>query len=323
MDDEQDSRGDTLPSRANVGSFVKGLGKRLRTLPDDTEYKIEDEVVHEPPEGFKKPAQNSPVVKTPVPNNPDNPVLNPAVSCTINNVPDEIKISEAKIRAAYRVKYSILRDEFTNMNIPEPLDSQTIPEIKIMYDEYVRRILIDNSVSQNKQYFMLFCLVIEYVGITYAGLPIKGYAVNQINNLNKYHMLLVELGEKSVGGNGSGYPAEMQILFMLVMQSLLFFIAQFVAGGNVSAVESIMSYFTSSGGGQEAVARAQMVNENNPEPPPVAAEKPSGGMGGIFEALAPMLGSFMGSMTGGNKPKPQEAPAPVRKPRGYASRKRE
>jgi hypothetical protein len=92
---------------------------------------------------------------------------------------------EAKIRADYRVKFSILRDAYPKMNIPEPGSLVPIYLIELEYRQYIKKIHIDSSVEQNKLYLLIAWLIIEIGGSKLFGIPFSGYTENQFRYMNK------------------------------------------------------------------------------------------------------------------------------------------
>jgi hypothetical protein len=278
---------------------------------------------------------------------PPNPQASEQIQRPPDPIPEVDPVQDAKFRADYRVKFSILREAYPHMNIPDIEPQQSHEQIIAMYKEYVKKIHIDSSVESNSTYLIILWLLMEVVGTKFLGLPIQGYFQNQFKYMNKYNMLLIELGETSyVAGVGEGWPVEVRILTMALFNAIIFVVVKMLAGkigeeygdkiGNI-----IDDYLTNNKNkGKDALKRAEEADSDHV---PTSQPKPAEPLGG----LGPLLGSIMGMFTGGgngdksggdsdddDEPKPkaketkrskEEKPSkrPERKrPVGFASRMR-
>ena len=242
----------------------------------------------------------------------------------------EERISEAKRRADYRVKFSILREAYPHMNIPEPKEDQPVDEIEVMYKQYVKRIHIDSSVDQNKVYLLILWLIIEIVGSRFLKLPLRGYTKNQFRYMSKYQMLLIELGERSYSTSlGEGWPVELRLLAMAAFNGVIFVLVQMFAKkvgvdgeGADKMAESLretINDFLTQNKGSDVLRRAEEANADTPPPPSSAEEAspPLGGLGNLIATFAPMLANFGTSAAPGTAPeKPQ-----MRRPTTFGARR--
>lgn len=253
----------------------------------------------------------------------EQPVL-PDSSPEASPILDRVEI--AKRKADYRVKFSILRDAYPQMDIPEPADDQSVEEIEAMYRQYVKRIHVDSSVEQNKTYLMVLWLVIELVGSRYLKLPIVGYTVSQEKYMNKYRMLLIELGERSYASNlGDAWPVEVRILAMALMNGVIFLAVQLIAkklggDGNSAMGEKLakmVNDFLTQNKGDDVLRRAEEATSDMPPPPATTTDdsNPFGMLGSFLPAITSMLGG------GGGAAKTTEAPQ-MRRPTTFGARNR-
>lgn len=219
--------------------------------------------------------------------------------------PERDRVGDAKKRADYRVKFSILREAYPHMNIPEPKEDQPIGEIEVMYRQYVKRIHIDSSVDQNKVYLLILWLIIEIVGSRFLKLPLGGYTKNQFKYMAKYQMLLIELGERSYSTSlGEGWPVELRLLAMAAFNGVIFVLVQMLAkkvgvdgdGADKMAegLRETINEFLTQNKGADVLRRAEEANADTPPPPPASKEAspPLGGLGSLLATLAPMLANF-------------------------------
>lgn len=255
------------------------------------------------------------------------------------------KIDEAKFRANYRVKFSILRDAYPQMQIPEPTETQSPDEIKAMYDQYVKRIMIDQAVEQNNVYLLILWLVIEVVGSRFFKLPFKGYTKNQFKYMSKYRMLLIELGERNqAAGIGEGWPVELRILAMAAFNGVIFILVQMLANrvgmdgetadNTANQLREMINNFLTQNKGADALKRAEQADADHPPPPP-APEDDSPPMGDMGNLLANLAGMFSGGNGGGlgglanlfggggkgNSDAPKEKPK-MKKPTTFGARRK-
>lgn len=257
-------------------------------------------------------------------------------------------IGDEKFRANYRAKLAIFREEYPKMNIPEITDKHARQDILDIYDSYVRRIEVEHSVSQNNMYLLIMWLVIEFVGTSMFNLPIEGYTENQFKYMKKYHMLLVELGERRHATGKSGWAPEYRILFLAGVNGVLYLLVQMISqqiGANNQKFtamtenlrDKITEWLTSNGERADVLHRADHTDVDhpaeeaaNPGPPTgqltsmVGAAKEvlnGAGLGGVMN----MMSSFMG---GGNSAPSNTAEPQVKRPkrrrrRGFAARGRQ
>lgn len=326
---------------------VPPLGSVLQTPPDLTPAKISKSLETDLPRvprvkeqllghGTVVPTQTPmlmnlinelPSIQSPSQHSPYN---EPKIEIPQNEETKEQKIKDAKERADYRVKFSILREAYPNMEIPEPSDNQTMDEIKTAYKEYVKRIHIDSSVEQNKVYLLILWLLIEVVGARLLKLPFSGYTMNQFKYLNKYQMLLIELGERSYSSSlGEGWPVELRLLAMALFNGVIFILVKLLAdklgglGGNSDSMaeelRNIINDFLTQNKGADVLRRAEQATADNPPPPmPVQeATPPLGGFGNLIANFASMF-TGMGTNT---EAKPAAAPQ-IRRPTTFGARNR-
>ena len=239
---------------------------------------------------------------------------------------EEVQTYESKIRATYRVKFGILRENYQKMEIPDFPDTTPIPTIEEMYSEYVKRIHVDTSVDQNKIYLLVLWLLIE-IGMTrFFKIPLSGYTLNQFNYLNKYQLLLIELGESSYQATGqSSWPVEVRIVVMATFNAVIFILVKFLAdkiGPDMADKlrESIGSVLTQNKA-ESVLKRAEQATADNVPPPPAEPKAPLADLGNVGNIIAQMASLFSGGLGGASAEKPKVEPQ-VRKPTTIGGRNR-
>lgn len=247
--------------------------------------------------------------------------------------PQKDRVQDSKEKADYRVKFSILREAYPTMNIPDPKEDESIEEIKAAYKVYVRRIHVDSSVEQNKVYLLILWLIIDIVGSRCFHLPFNGrYVKSQYKYMQKYQMLLIELGERNYTEETDGWPVEYRLLAMAIFHGVIFALVQMLAsklGGAGNAANDKMAdefretidNFLTNNKGADVLRRAEQASTDNPVPESVNdnASPPGGDLGAMLANFAPQLMSMFGNLGGAQA----EAPKPeMKRPTTFGARRK-
>lgn len=297
------------------------VGQRLNSPTDRTEIKIKN-----PTGSFMKHMGNYDEVMSPErPEYPPQEDSEDGISIVEDDTPiiEEPlnKVEEQKIRADYRVKLSVLREAYPEMQIPQyPDDQFSVEEITEAFKNYKRRIHIDASVEQNKNYLLIAWLLIEAAGSRWLKEYFQGYTLNQFKMIGKYQELLIEMGERNYVETGGGFPAEIKIVIMTAVNAVVFLVlklmSSYVGIKDTDQIKDfVMNMFTNSKG-DEALRRADNASSEN-VPPPKFEKEPTVPMGD----MGSMLGTLMSMFTGGNNDNKAPPPKAQRKrPTGFAAR---
>jgi hypothetical protein len=141
------------------------------------------------------------------------------------------KISEQDqddLKREYLYKFEILQKSYKNTTIPEFTIHSDFQTIKRTYESTLRMLSLDQTVDDYKKYAGMAFGAIEFVLGSVFNFDMAGYAAQQQLNMNSYERLLVELGEKSYVPNGSKYPVEIRLLFMLIINTAFFLVTKIV-----------------------------------------------------------------------------------------------
>ena len=316
---------------------VPPIGSVLQTPPDPTRVKLGHGTLMSATNEFMQtlpPVHSVPIVQPLQATKPEStqsaPQSAPPQSAPPQSKPEltqEEKVKLAKKRADYAVKFSILREAYPKMNIPEPTEAQSIEEIEASYRQYVKKIHIDSSVEQNKTYLLIGWLLIELFGTAYMKWPVfKGYTFNQFKYLNQYQMLLIGLGEQSyAAGAGEGWPFEVRIATVMIFNAVIFAIVGMLAGkfgsdAMADKLRDMINNFMTNSKDENVLRRAEEATAENvpPAAPKGEASPPMGEFGSLLAQFAPLLGGLLG----GNNANKTEQPAEIKQPTTFASRNR-
>ena len=228
-------------------------------------------------------------------------------------------------RANYRLKFDIIHRTYPRYPVPTFEDHDPLEFIAGEYDEYVRRIHIDNNVDQYRVYLVVLFLGIELFGTKVLGMDFSNYTMNQMSIMSRYERLLIELGEKNQSSDGSRWPVEIRILLLALFNAVVFIIVKVLSnnlGPDIANfIQSAVTNYLSGSYSSNATAS----NANAP------SSRPSGSGRGDTQDNIPApptnpfgnginIGSLIGgigSMMSGGQGKAAEAPQSKasRKPR--------
>lgn len=155
---------------------------------------------------------------------------------------------QRKIKEHYLWQFKKIKKANPNMQIPEVDEHDDVEEIKSVYRRTVKDMTLDRSISDNRMYLMVGFFVVEFIGVNYIGIDIVGYADNQLLMFDRYNELLIELGERSYNRWGTGFPVEIRLLFLMILNAFFFYIIKLMGSGKsnvnnvyVNVIKGMMS----------------------------------------------------------------------------------
>lgn len=179
---------------------------------------------------------------------------------------------KAHFRAMFVAKFNILREAWPNQRFPEITPEMPLEEVHAQYDVFVKQIYVNQGADGYKVYLVILWLAIEAFLCKILKLNAGGYTVYQMNSMNKYQKLLIELGENDLKATGgviaqSTWPVELRI-FGLALINALFFIAikwlsGFIGENMANNIMNTLSSYLSGGNGMQM---AQEMLNNAPVP---------------------------------------------------------
>ncbi len=132
-------------------------------------------------------------------------------------------------------KFMVLRRQYPNVEIPEFTEHSDINTMERVYEQIIRRVSLDSSVDDYKQYLVGGFMVLEWVSTNWLSIDLGGFTKQQGQMMNRYERLLIELGEKNYSSMGSRFPVEVRLIFLIIFNAGLFYVQKmiFSGGGNV------------------------------------------------------------------------------------------
>lgn len=128
-------------------------------------------------------------------------------------------------------KFELLKKSYKNISVPIPEVTihTDLNEMQKLYDGTVRRLSLDSTVENYKNYLMCGFMVTEYFFGSFLGFDMAGFTQEQMINMHSYEKLLIELGEKSYVPTGSKWPVELQLLFLIIVNAGMFIIGKMIS----------------------------------------------------------------------------------------------
>lgn len=142
----------------------------------------------------------------------------------ISNVTkDEVDIDNEKRELLF--KFDMLKRQYkdclASVSIPEFHMSSDLQFMQKTYDTLLRRVMLDSTVDDYKNYFQKGCFALEFA-LNYLGFDINGFTADQMTKMNTYERLLVELCAKHYNPNGSSIPVELRLLGIILLNAAMF-----------------------------------------------------------------------------------------------------
>ena len=142
-------------------------------------------------------------------------------------------------------KFELLRKTYPKASIPEFTIHTDYQIMLNNYEDCVRRLSLDSSVENYKQYLIYGFMGCEWVLGKFFKLDMEGFTQQQILSMSSYEKLLIELGEKSYVPEGSRWPVEVRLLFLIIMNAAFFVVSKMIlksTGSNImNMVNSVMN----------------------------------------------------------------------------------
>lgn len=125
-------------------------------------------------------------------------------------------------------QFEIIKKSYPNAVIPEFTIHSDYNTMKKTYENTLRSVSLDSSVDTYKQYLIGGFMLVEFVLGNWLGFDMEGFTQQQLVSMNSYDRLLIELGEKSYVPEGSRWPVELRLLFLIIMNAAFFIVSRLI-----------------------------------------------------------------------------------------------
>lgn len=229
---------------------------------------------------------------------------------------------QAAIRARFITQFGSLRKTWPDYYIPELTPDMSLSTIHVQYETYVRHIKIQKSVEDSRIYLILMWLAIQFCCKKFLNIDLSGYVEAQMKSINKYDLLLAELGESKYKQSGGQlqeiqYPVELRIIWIAVVNAGIFLLVKYMGPTfgeeNVSNVTNKLGDFLA--GPTQPIGAPGRQQQDGVKISEVPQNQNSGmDIGKMLGTFGPMLMNMMGNNNAPVKPvaeqqKPNMVPA--------------
>jgi hypothetical protein len=158
----------------------------------------------------------------------------------------------------YIFKFDILKKSYPSAvsTIPEYTIHSDMREMEKTYDSTVRRLSLDSTVENYKQYLLGGFMLVEFVFGNFLGFDMQGFTQQQIISMQNYEKLLIELGEKSYVPSGSKWPVELRLLFLIIMNAGFFIVGKLVMRKTGANILGMLNNVTSTAASGSEIPKA-------------------------------------------------------------------
>lgn len=171
----------------------------------------------------------------------------------LNNTAKNEKIDDDTKRELL-FKFELLRKTYPKASIPTFSIHTDYETMVNTYDDCLRRLSLDSSVENYKQYLIYGFMGCEFIFGKFLKFDMEGFTQQQIISMSSYEKLLIELGEKSYMPQGSRWPVELRLVFMIIINAAFFIVSKMVmknTGANImNMVNNVMGKKSQNEGGE-------------------------------------------------------------------------
>ena len=166
------------------------------------------------------------------------------------NIPDYSILSDderTRIRIKLRGYLETLRHAYPYIPIPEIKDDESLREINLRYNQYLKRIHVESSSSDYYAMLIIAFLGIECIGSRFLGLNFTNFAKHHIARVGKYKKILYDLGEMNFDADESDASPVTKLGFFLAVDMVVFVIlgllSDSIGDGMRTCIEKGIDFF--------------------------------------------------------------------------------
>nr|QBK93278.1 MAG: uncharacterized protein LCPAC403_04120 [Pithovirus LCPAC403] len=143
------------------------------------------------------------------------------------NIPDYSILSDeerTRIKKKFKGFLATLQHAYPHIQIPEIEMDETLKDINIRYNEYLKRIHVESSSSDYFILLMIAFMAIECLGSKFLGLDFSNFSKHHLKRIGKYKRILYALGEENYNSDELMASPITQLVFFLSIDMVAFVI---------------------------------------------------------------------------------------------------
>lgn len=151
---------------------------------------------------------------------------------------------EEQEKQEYIWRFKILKKQYKNRNIPSYNEHDDLQQMKNEYKTIVKEIVLENNVESYKSYLIGGFMAMEFVFGNVFGINLSGFTSEQMLIMDKYEVMLIELGERPYSSWSSNLPIEIRLIMFTFWQAILFYVAKMLMDKGAPNVSSLFGGIT-------------------------------------------------------------------------------
>lgn len=151
---------------------------------------------------------------------------------------------DAHEKEEYIWRFKILKKQYKERDIPSFNEHDDLPFMKTTYERTLKEIKLETNVDSYRTYLVGGFMVMEFVFTNMIGADLTGFTTQQMAMMDKYDIMLIELGERSYNRWGTSLPIEIRLIGFIFMQAGLFYLGKIIAdkaGMNIATIFGALS----------------------------------------------------------------------------------
>ena len=125
-------------------------------------------------------------------------------------------------------KFDLLKKSYKGSHVPEFSIHSDYKTMERTYEHTVKKLSMESTVENYKTYLIGGFMVTEYIFGSWFKFDMQGFTQQQILSMSSYEKLLIELGERSYVPEGSSWPVEVRLLFLIIINAAFFIISKLI-----------------------------------------------------------------------------------------------
>jgi hypothetical protein len=157
---------------------------------------------------------------------------------------DEKDLTDEQKWLLMRARIQVIKRGWPDLYVPEECDRAKISLLALTkyYKKLKSRVFAEECSGGYKKWLIAMFVFLEVLCVRVFKIDMNGFTMNQIQAMNSYQALLLELAEKYGSSYRSYFPVELRLMFMVLVNGVIFFVLKLLFGdGNSEGAKAIAS----------------------------------------------------------------------------------